>query len=247
MTTLKAGEGLRALAKPTAPDSEFRLDQLTADALAALAKLDAHGNAGLPLLLQFGEALSNAKADLKHGAFNPWCRDVLKRSASWCSAHRRLYEDRADLEPALAWAAETNHKWVSCRSVERLLKIIADYRAATHRDSATVRRARRGAKPMTLRAAKRRIAELHRLLNEARADIIALRDPLPADVEARAAELAAADDDAAKDELAALARRYHWRPGDFVAETCSALKVSRPASDEASDADESTSDERSAS
>ena len=50
------------------------------------------------------------------------------------------------------------------------------------------------------------------------ADFIDLRDPLPADVAAKAAELAAlaaADDVAAKDELAALARRYHWRVRDL--------------------------------
>jgi hypothetical protein len=95
-------------------------DELAVKALAALEELDAHGNAGLPLQLRFGEALSNAKAVLKHGEFGPWCLNVLKRSLSWCSAHRRVYEDRADLEPALAWADATGHRWAHCRSVERL-------------------------------------------------------------------------------------------------------------------------------
>lgn len=213
-----------------APRFETR-DEFTADALAALARLDDHGQDQIPLMLKFGEALAKAKAALKHGEFSPWCRDVLKRSPSWCSSHRRLYDGRADLEPALAWAGATNHKYASCCSVERLLKIVADWKKATRRDGATAPRARPRSKPMTLRAAKRRIAELHRLLSEARADVIALRDPLPADVEARAAELAAlaaADDVAAKDELAALARRYHWRWRDLVGETCGALQVSRP-------------------
>ena len=203
-------------------------DDFTADALAALAKLDDHGHEQIPLMLKFGEALAKAKKGLEHGQFSTWCRDVLKRSPSWCSSHRRRYEDRADLEPALAWAAETDHKWVSCRSIERLLKLLADYKTATHGDGATARRARRGAKPMTLRAAKRRIAELHKLLNEARADIIALRDQLPADVEARVAELAAVNDVAAQAELAALARQYHWRWRDLVAESCSELQLSNP-------------------
>jgi hypothetical protein len=49
---------------------------------------------------------------------------------------------------------------------------------------------------------------------------IALRDPLPADVATKAAEMSAlpaANDLAADDELAALSRRYHWRPGDLSA------------------------------
>lgn len=81
---------------------------------------------------------------------------------------------------------------------------------------------------MTLRTAKKIIGELHKALQEAKAEFIALRDPLPADVAAKAAELsalAAADDVAANDELAALARRYHWRWRDLVAESCSSLQV----------------------
>ena len=243
---------VRAEASESAPDdrqyaprSETR-DDFTADALAALAKLDDHGHEQIPLMLKFGEALAKAKKGLEHGHFSNWCHDVLKRSPSWCSSHRRLYEDRADLEPALAWAAETDHKWVSCRSIERLLKLIGDYKTATHGDSATAPRARPRSKPMTLRTAKKIIGELHKALEEAKAEFIALRDPLPADVAAKAAELsalAAADDVAANDELAALARRYHWRWRDLVAESCSSPQVSHSESTHPSpavtDADES--------
>ena len=210
------GDAIAALVRAEASAADDRRsetrDDFTADALAALAKLDDHGQDQIPLMLEFGEALAKAKAALKHGEFSPWCRDVLKRSPSWCSSHRRLFEGRADLEPALVWAAATDHKWVSCRSIERLLKLLADYKDVTHGDSATVRRARTRSKPITLRAAKRRIAALHTALEEARADFIALRDQLPTEVAAKAAELSAlatADDVAAKDELAALARRYH--------------------------------------
>jgi hypothetical protein len=115
---------------------------------------------------------------------------------------------------------------------------------------------RPSAEPMTLRAAKTMIAELREALEEAEADFVALRDPLPDDVAAKATELAvlaASDDVAARDELAALALRHHWRLRDLVVESWNAL-VSRPASEEAvdrcpdmMDVDESTSDEGSAS
>ena len=107
-------------------------DDFTADALAALAKLHDHDKEQIPLMLKFGEALAKARKGLKHGQFSNWCRDALKRSPSWCSSHRRLYEDHADLEPALAWARRRTTLG-NCRSVERLLKIVADWRKANGR------------------------------------------------------------------------------------------------------------------
>jgi len=112
--------------------------------------------------------------------------------------------------------------------------------------------ARPRAERLTLREARRIIAKLHKLMKEANVDFIALRDPLPADLAAKAAELAAlaaADDDAAKDELAALARRYHWRLRDLMAER-DLVAESRLRSESSlalTDADESASDEGSAS
>jgi hypothetical protein len=105
------------------------------------------------------------------------------------------------------------------------------------------------AEPLTLmlRREKRINAELRKALEEANADFIALRDPLPAEVVAKAAELAAlaADDDAAKDELAALALRYRWRLRDLVAESCQHSESVHP-SPGVTNADESASDEASA-
>jgi hypothetical protein len=43
---------------------------------------------------------------------------------------RRLYEEEAILQDVLAWARAQNHKWAYCRSVERLLKLIADFKKA---------------------------------------------------------------------------------------------------------------------
>jgi len=84
------------------------------------------------------------------------------------------------------------------------------------------------AEPLTQ---KRINAELRKALEEANADFIALRDQLPAEVAARAAELAAlvvANDVAARDELSALALRYHWRLRDLVAESCPHSESAHP-------------------
>ena len=143
----------------------------TSEALRALAALDAHGNDQMGLMLQFGEAVAKAKACLRHGEFTKWCRKVLKRSPSWISAHRRLFEDREDLQAALAWAAATGHRWASCYSVERLLKIIADWKKAARGDSASAPKPRRKDSEI--------IADLRQQLADAEADFNALRDPLP--------------------------------------------------------------------
>lgn len=195
----------------------------TTEALRALAALDAHGRGRIEFMLRFGEALAKAKAHLKHGAFTRWCEDTLKRSPSWCSAHRRLFEGREDLQPALAWAAETGHRWAQCFSVERLLTLISAWKTATHGDSAPPPTARRKASEI--------IAELRQQLADAKADFVGLRDPLPPEVDARATELAApaaANDVAAKEELAEIARRFHWRYCDLVhRETCGAPQGSK--------------------
>jgi hypothetical protein len=224
-------------------------DGYTAEALRALAALEAHGNGHMDLILQFGEAVDKAKGSLKHGEFTKWCREDLKRCPSWVSAHRRLFEGREDLRPALAWAAATGHRWASCYSVERLLKIIADWKNATRGDSASAPKPRPKASEI--------IADLRQQLADAKADFESLRDPLTREAEARATELAAraaANDAAAKEELEELARRFHWRYRDLAhRETCSAPQLSKPTAEVWRDArpntpkaEQPTSDETSA-
>ncbi len=224
-------------------------DALTAEAKEALAALDANGKDHIGSMLRLGEVLSKARRDLKHGRFAKWCGDDLKRSPSWCSAHRRLFEGREDLQPALAWAAETGHRWASCHSVERLLKIVADWKRAARGDSASAPKPR----PNTSEI----IADLRQQLAYDDAEFIALRDPLTPVAEARETELAAraaANDAAAKEELAGIARRFHWRYRDLAhRETCSAPQVSKPLEEDWSDArpntpkaEQLTSDETSA-
>jgi hypothetical protein len=195
-------------------------DDFTAEAVAALEELHAHGKDHIALLLRFGKAVSAAKAHLKHGEFDQWCGDKLKKSPSWVSSHRRLYESEENLKPALSWASEKGHRWAKCHSVERLLKLIAEWKKAMSGDAAP---------PKARQKPSEVIAKLQQRLNDADRDFIALRDPLTPEVKAQAAGLAtlSSDDDAAtKEKLAELARSVHWRPADFLAEICSALHVS---------------------
>ena len=157
--------------------SDSEDDDYSAEALWALAELDTHGRDHIGFMLRFGEALAKAKRSLKHGHFKEWCGNILKRSPSWCSSHRRLFECRDDLEASLAWAKQTGHRWADCRSVEKLLKLVTEWKKATREDSAAAPRARRKAKEI--------IAELQQRLAEAEADFVALRDPIPAEVAAR--------------------------------------------------------------
>ena len=185
-----------------APRADFAI--AASDALAAL---EAAQIGQLQLALRFGETLDAAKDRLGHGQFRGWCRDFLRRSPTWCAAHLRLYRERGDLEGARAWAAATNHRWAHVRSVERLLKVIAEWRASLPEGDVRAARAKRSARP----SQKEIIADLERRLGESlghlakaegrlaedEAEFVALRDPLPPEVEERAADLATATEDGA--------------------------------------------------
>ncbi len=211
---------------PVANETSSALDaanyDFTAEALHALAELDANGKDHIGLMLRFGEVASKAKAHLKHGEFMRWCRETLQRRPSWISSHRRLFEARDDLELALEWAAATGHRWANCSSVERLLKILTDWKKATCGERVSTQKARR--KPTDI------IADLRQQLADAEADFKALRDPLPPEVERRVAELATApqaDNVAATEELKKIAREFHWRHRDLLHhESCGAPQVS---------------------
>ena len=108
-------------------DFEFPgFDQLTADARALLQKLNANDEQYVGLAVALGSHIATAKKKLP-GKFQEWCRDDLGRSPTWC-ANYRLFESCEHLEPALRWAAETEHRWADCRSVELLLKLVHEYR-----------------------------------------------------------------------------------------------------------------------
>jgi hypothetical protein len=210
---------------PDAADDDF-----TAEALAALAALCKHGEHQIEVMLQLGGAVARAKSKLTHGDFTPWCEETLKRGATWCSAHRRLFEIQGDIEPARAWAKETNHRWADCFSVERLLKLVADWKEAERGDNPT------GDIPPAPKA-RRKLSDVVAELAQAReriaqddADFVSLRDELSPEDDTRARELAplaAVNDVAATEELAEIGRRFHWLLRDLIGrETCGAPQVS---------------------
>ena len=86
-------------------------------------------------MVRLGETLATARDRVGHGKFTRWCEDNLQRKPSWCSAHRRLFEARNDIEPAREWAAATGHRWAKCHSVERLLRVVGDFRRVKSGDS----------------------------------------------------------------------------------------------------------------
>jgi hypothetical protein len=217
MTNLNAGAELPAEVASGVPEPDSRswLEQLTKDALAALRKLDANEAEYVDLALDFGALVAKAKETLPHGAYSRWCRTTLKRSPSWCSAYRQIYELREDLEPAAAWASATEHKWAHCRSVERRLKLVKEYRKSTRGSSDN---------PLRSRKARDGIATLEKRLTGCEAILVAMLDAVAPFWVPRAHNLADAEGDPRK-PLAELALRIRARASD-PAQTCSALQLS---------------------
>jgi hypothetical protein len=199
-------------------NSEFlELHQLTAHIQAVLAKLDANDAEHIDLALEFGSLIAKAKEILPHGEFRRWCDVALDRSPSWCSLYRRLFENRDDVEPALNWALAIKHKRASCRSVERLLGLINDYRKATGLEPHKSRRSR---------TSRGGVATLERRLNGCEKTVVAFFDAVAPYWVPRARRLAEVGDDPNK-ALAELALRIRRRAGD-LGETCSSLQLSSP-------------------
>ena len=211
-------------------EKEIAHDDFTAEALAALAALGEHGEHQIKVMLQLGGAVARAKSQLKHGDFTRWCEDTLKRKATWCSAHRRLFEIQEDIEPARAWAKEAKHRWADCFSVERLLKLVAESKKAKRTDNATgdIPPAPKARRKLTDVLAE--LAQAQERIAQDDADFVSLRDELSPEDDARARELAplaAANDVAATEELAEIGRRFHWLLRDLIGrETCGAPQVS---------------------
>jgi hypothetical protein len=121
---------------PSNLDSAANYDY-TAIALKALAEIDAGEEKQLEAGVQAGQAISFAKKHLPHGEFTFWCKTTLKRSPSYCSLQRRLFDAREDIPKALSWANEVAHKWAGCRSPVLVLKLIRECKRAADENSAT--------------------------------------------------------------------------------------------------------------
>jgi hypothetical protein len=111
-------------------DGVAQEEVIKAEAKKAVQKLEACEQDSIPVHLDVGRALQDAKDKLPHGKFGPFLRDDLKKSASWASLQMRFYEAREDLEPARAWAAAINHPLSTSYSVEGFLKLVRAYKAA---------------------------------------------------------------------------------------------------------------------
>jgi hypothetical protein len=210
---------------------EENIEEVTREAQDALAQYGVQEKITIETMLRLGAAVAKAKAKLKHGEFTRWCEEVLQRKPSWCSAHRRLFELQEFIEPAMASARGTGHRWAYCTSVERLLKLIAEYKRAEGGDQPPCRKLGNKPRPSEV------IAELRAWIEEAKAEFVAMRDRLPQHVEVEVVELVSAieshGNETAKARLSEISRRFHWRYRDLIElGTCGAPQVSEPLSDE---------------
>jgi hypothetical protein len=217
-------ENLPALLANVEDDGLPTISEVENAALKVLAEIDSNFRYSLKLKLRMGAVLCIAKDLLPHGDFGKWVEESLNRKESWCAAHMRLWRDRTVLDQALLWAAETGHPCSNCCSVDRVLKVIADWKK---RDRAAV-----VAVPKPTKKSSEIIAELRREIADNMKDFIALRDPLPSEIEEIVIGLgsrAGADDGAAR-ELAEIAQRFHWRLCDLmaVAQSCGARRNFEP-------------------
>jgi hypothetical protein len=139
----------------------------------------------------------------------------------------RLFKGRADVQPALAWAAETKHPLADRRSVREVLKVMGDWKQAKQGDSVPAPAPKARQKP------SQTIAQLSRLLKLANDEFIHIRDPLFSEDEARVMELVvalSAHDMTAIEDLVKLAGLYHWRLRDLVEiEMSTSVRLSLPA------------------
>jgi hypothetical protein len=199
---------------------------LIVKAKQALDALDASGEDYLRKMLVFGETAYQAKEATPHGEYKDWCQKHLNRSKSWVSNYRSLFEERAHLEDALAWARESDHKWACCRSVERLLKIIAQFKAKdSHKGDESE------AAPKSRQTAKETIADLQQRLREIE-EFVSVSYLLPPEVKVQVrawTNAAATGDITAKDALDKFTQASHAQLRDLLADqTSSALDVSGP-------------------
>jgi hypothetical protein len=194
-------------------------EQLIAKARRALAKLDKHAENAIPLMLEFGKVLFDAKDTVKHGQFGKWCVQHLGRKPSWCADHRRLYEWRADIQPALNWAVKTGHRYAHCRSIEKLRRIIEDWR----RENGAAQTRNK------LRGTAAAIARLRQAVDTAE-ELKALRDAMPSRLQERVLAMAVtnfAEKATSGKDYSQAAISYFTRLMEFVdAQTCGTQQIS---------------------
>jgi hypothetical protein len=199
-------------------EEQARVKEVLARAEQALSELDKNSQAQISKMLNFGEAVHEAKTLLRHGQYQKWCDASLHRSPSWVSSHRRLFENKDAIEPAQTWASQSNHKWANCVSVERLLRVIDEYKASEGGSDPTVpstkRRSKAAEKRPTLRA---RLKKAEQLLN----DLLSVDYADQVRAWSQAAETGSAD---ARDSFASLKEACQAQVRTLL-ESCSAQQL----------------------
>jgi hypothetical protein len=183
--------------------------------------------------------------DLPHGEFGRFCTETLQISSTYRARLLRLHGVSAHVPEALAWAATQKHRLAECQSVLNLIKVVDDWlnrdRSPEPKSDSTTQARKRSNDIIaeqervieeTAALVKERekaiseqefeiatrddvIADLKRRLAECEDEIAALRDPLTDEAREQALEAMTSSRESAAGELAAIAKRYHWRPKDL--------------------------------
>jgi len=220
-------------------------DERKAAAVRAIEALRAHGNAGIEPNLDAAAAIAALKAGLPHGEFGRFCTNALQISSTYRARLLRLDDVRGHVREALAWAATQKHRFAECQSVQNLIKVVNDWlnkdRSPEPKSDSNTQKGRRSKdiiaelerviqetaalvrerdktiseREFEVTSRDDEIADLQRRLAECEEDIATLRDPLPDEAREQALEILTSSRESAADELAAIAKRCHWRLKDL--------------------------------
>jgi len=235
--------GVQVDAQPT---DDLSRDEKKAAAVRAIAELRDHGRAGIDRNLQASAAVAALKADLPHGEFGRFCTETLQISSTYRARLLRLAEVGDHVREALAWAATQEHRLAECQSAQNLIKVVDDW-FNKDKPAEPKAKTQAGKRSQDIIAEQERvieeaaalvqerdrtifehefeiasrddvIADLERRLAECEDDIAALRDPLPDEAREQALEAMTSSRATAAGELAAIAKRHHWRLKDLCHE-----------------------------
>jgi hypothetical protein len=197
-------------------------------------------------------------AGLPRGEFSRFCTNELLISSTYRARLLRLDEVRDHVREALDWAQTQKHRLAECQSVQNLIKVVNDWRNKDRplesKLDLDTQQGRRGKKlvadlegvilqtaalvqerdetisEQALQVASQDevIAHLRRCLAEDEADFATLRDRIPDEARDQALDALTSSRESAADDLAAIAKRYHWRPKDLrrELENCTAVEFS---------------------
>jgi hypothetical protein len=214
------------------------MDEGMAAARSAIQALRLHGDDGVERNLNAASAIAALKKSLPHGEFGPFCECELKISTGYRARLIKLDGLREHVSKAQAWAATGRHRLAECQSAQNLIKLVNDWlkrdeppkpkanskrpsqddaielESATQEGVNLVAEREKTISELKSELAKRNdsISALQHRLADDEQDFIALRDPIPDDVREKA--LVALTSSHAR-ELAAIAKRHHWRESDL--------------------------------